>query len=85
MAMKKTVITAQGFEAKDAYHRVEGVTLTSKDKLSFRVRSYKDSSGLPAFADEGFDCDYDIGGDNPIAQAYAFIKASEKFENAQDC
>lgn len=85
MAMKKTVTTAQGFEANDAYHRVENVVLTSKDKMSFRIRSYKDASGLPAFADEGFECDYNINGSNPIAQAYVFAKASEKFQDSLDC
>ena len=44
MALQKTAITPQGFEATNAYHRVEGVRLTKKDELAFNVRGYKDAS-----------------------------------------
>jgi hypothetical protein len=84
MALKKTAITPHGFTASDAYHRVEG-TQVSKDKLTFHVRSYKDNSGLPHFADASFNCVYDIAGSNPIAQAYAHLKTLPEFDGATDC
>ena len=84
MALKKTVNTIQGFEAIDAYHRVEGVQI-NKDKINFQIRSYKDDSGLPHFADLSFNCAYDIQGDNPIRQAYKFIKTLPDFADAVDC
>lgn len=45
MALKKTVITQHGFDAVEAYHRVEGVHI-GKDKITFQVKSYKDNSGV---------------------------------------
>ena len=84
MALKKTAITPQGFTASEAYHRVEGIQL-SKDKITFQVRSYKDNSGLPHFADAPFNCAYDIAGDNPIKQAYAHLKTLPEFFGATDC
>ena len=84
MAIKKTTITQQGFNAVDAYHRVEG-TQVSKDTITFQVRSYKDNSGLPHFADASFNCAYDIAGSNPIAQAYVHLKTLPEFAGATDC
>lgn len=85
MALKKTVKTQQGFDAVDAYHRVEGVRLNGKQNMSFQVRSYKDDSGLPAFADAAYETAYDINGNTPIAQAYAHVKSLPEFADAKDC
>lgn len=85
MAIKKTVTTEQGFDAVDAYHRVEGVRLNSKTKMLFQIRSYKDNSGLPAFADSFFETTYDLNGDNLISQAYKYIKTLPEFSDAKDC
>lgn len=85
MALKKTVSTEQGFEAVDAYHRVEGVRLNGKTSMSFQIRSYKDNSGVQAFADAAYEAEYDINGNNPIAQAYSHIKALPEFADAKDC
>jgi len=84
MALKKTVTTVHGFEAVDAYHRVENVVLNSKDKITFHVRSYKESS-FPAFNDQSLECAYNLNGGNPIAQAYDYLKTTDEFSNAQDC
>jgi hypothetical protein len=84
MALKKTVKTPHGFDASDAYHRIEG-TQISKDTMAFQVRSYKDNSGLPHFADASFNCEYDIAGSNPIAQAYSYLKTLPEFAGAFDC
>jgi hypothetical protein len=85
MALMKTVKTNFDVEIKDAYHRIENVTLTKKDKMSFRLRSYKDASSAVAFADAGFDSEYKIDGSNPIAQAYGFLKSLKEFEDFVDC
>lgn len=84
MALQKTVNTPHGFEANDAYHRVEG-TQISKDTIKFQVRSYKNNSDLPHFADASFGCAYDIAGDNPIAQAYKHLKTLPEFAGATNC
>jgi hypothetical protein len=84
MALKNTVTTQQGFDAVDAYHRVEGLQI-GKDEMTFQVRSYKDNSGLPHFADASFNCAYNLAGDNPIKQAYEHIKTLPAFAGATDC
>jgi hypothetical protein len=85
MALEKTVQTPQGFEAQNAYHRVEGLQIKNKTTISYMVRSYKDNSGFPHFADLPFSCAYDIAGDNPIKQAYKHLKTLPEFAGATDC
>lgn len=84
MALKKSAQTPFGVNVQDAYIRVEGVQLTSKDQISFRVRTSVDGV-LPHFADVGYECAYDIQGYNPIAQAYKHLKTLPEFEGAIDC
>jgi hypothetical protein len=84
MALQKTTVTPQGFDATNAYHRVEGVSLKAKDEISFRVRSYKDASEAVAFYDAGFFCAYDLAGENPIKQAYEHLKTHPEFAGAAD-
>jgi hypothetical protein len=84
MALKQTVTTVHGFEAIDAYHRVENIVMVGKDKIKFYVRSYKEP-GLPAFNDQPMECAYSIDGDNPIKQAYLHIKTTDEFSAAKDC
>lgn len=85
MALKKTVLTPQGFDAVDAYHRVEGVRMPSKTEILFQVRSYKDDSGVAHFNDVAHACAYDLNGNNPIAQAYNHVKSLPEFTDAEDC
>lgn len=85
MALKKTVRTPFGFESIDAYHRVEGVSLASKTQISYFLRSYKDNSGVPAFAEVHQFCQYDMNGANPIAQAYADAKQLPEMAESINC
>ena len=84
MALNKTTTSSQGFEAVNAYHRVEGLCLVTNQSMTFRVRTYKDVS-FPAFADNGYSFSYDITGENPIKQAYEYLKTLPEFSNATDC
>lgn len=85
MALKKTVTTPQGFEAKNAYHRIEAVRLTGKTNMQFNVYSHVDADTLPFFDEYLFDCNYDVNGQNPIKQAYEFLKTQPEFSDATDC
>lgn len=85
MALKKTVTTAHGFVADNAYHRVENMTFQGKNVIKFNVKSYKDSSASTPFAVVDFGCKYDINGANPFAQAYVFVKNLPEFAGATDC
>jgi len=84
MALNKTTILLQGFEAINAYHRVKGLCLVTNQNMTFRVYAYKDIS-YPAFSDNGYSCAYDITGENPIKQAYEHLKTLPEFANATDC
>lgn len=84
MALTKTVLTDQGFEATDAYHRVEAVLITGKNSMSFYLRSYKEI-GKPCFAEIMTVAPYDLIGKNPIKQAYEYVKTMPQFVDAVDC
>ena len=85
MALKKTVQTPHGFNAVDAYHRVEGLHIKNKTTIAYMVRSYMDNSGVPAFADCAYESSYDINGLNPINQAYIHLKTLLNFSDSIDC
>lgn len=85
MALQKTVTTIHGFEAEQAYHRVEGVMLSAKDQIEFQLRSYKNNEPNSfAFADQHFSCVYDLNTSNPIKQAYEYLKTRSEFSDATD-
>ena len=84
MALKKTQTTVHGFEAIDAYHRVEALAIQGKDKINFKVRSYADKE-KPFYSEQDMSCAYDMNGANPFQQAYAHAKTTDDFAGAQDC
>lgn len=84
MALQKTTTTFQGFTATDAYHRVEGITLVQKNRMTFQVRSYK-QVGFPFFSDASHATAFDLNGPNPIEQAYEHLKTLPEFADAVDC
>lgn len=85
MALEKNVMSPQGFDAIDAYHRVSGVSLIAKNKIIFSVQSFKDKDCSMAFASEQHSCLYALTGNNPIAQAYYHLKTLPEFLGAKDC
>lgn len=84
MALSKTVLSAYGFQATNAYHRVEAVSLVGKENLNFHVRSYV-AADKPFFAEQVLSCAYALEGENPIKQAYAHLKTLSDFAGAVDC
>jgi hypothetical protein len=84
MALAKTVSTVHGFQAVNAYHRVEAVRLIGKDQINFHVRSYA-STDKPFFVESVLSCIYEIDGENPIKQAYNHLKTLPEFAGATDC
>jgi hypothetical protein len=83
MALEKTTGTPFGITVENAHHRVEGVVL-NKISLQFKVRSYV-SLDHPAFTETVHMCPYDIDGENPIKQAYEYLKTTDQFSDAKDC
>lgn len=85
MAIQKDSTTVHGFNAPEAYYRVEEVKLENKDKMSFFVQVYKSQESTDyAFNSFGYSCDYDINGANPIAQAYTHLKTLSEYSSATD-
>ena len=85
MALKQKISTVSGIEVADAYHRVERVTFVDKANITFAVNAYKDSEIKAYITSKFYSCDYNISGNNPIAQAYVHLKTLEEFANAVDC
>jgi hypothetical protein len=84
MALSKTVFTDHGFEAINAYHRVEAVLIVGKDTINFYLRSYKEVD-KPCFAEQLLSAAYDLSGENPLKQAYEHVKTLSQFIDALDC
>jgi hypothetical protein len=84
MALLKTVSTVHGFEAVDAYHRVEAVSIVGKESVNFYLRSYKEVD-KPFFAEQLLSANYSLTGENPIKQAYLHVKSLSQFSDAVDC
>lgn len=84
MALKKSVVTSFGVNVSDAYHRVHNVRLITKESMNFAVQTSVDGK-LPPFSDIQHFCDYAIDGENPIKQAYEYLKTLPEFSGATDC
>ncbi|RQQ19736.1 hypothetical protein DF107_18210 [Burkholderia stagnalis] len=81
MALMIDTTTPQGLTVQHAYCRVEAMSL-ERTMVTFRLRRYKDNTGLPAFDDTPFACPYDLAGENPFKQAYRFLRAQPDFADA---
>lgn len=84
MALSKTIETVHGFQASNAYHRVEAVSLIGKEQIRFHVRSYM-AVDKPFFAEQTMISAYNLNLDNPIKQAYNHLKTLPEFAGAVDC
>lgn len=85
MALSIDRATPWGLDVQNAYCRVEKPTLVDKDSISFNLRCYAQPAGVPHFSDEVFSCEYNLNGDNPIKQAYEYLKSLSEFSAATDC
>lgn len=85
MALSVDRATSWGINIPDAYCRVEQLSLVGKDSMSFNLRCYTQPAGVPHFFDEVFSCEYNLTGDNPLKQAYEYLKGLPEFSNATDC
>jgi hypothetical protein len=53
--------------------------------MQFNVYSHIDGQTVPFFAEYLFDCPYDVSGENPLKQAYEYLKTQLEFAGATDC
>jgi hypothetical protein len=84
MALKKTVVTPQGFEAIDAYIVCESLRVVSKKELDLQLNYYKEK-GLLSFYSVYHVAPYNIDGPNPFQQAYEYLKTLPEFLDSADC
>ena len=86
MALKLNtkIKTEQGFEIFGAYCRVEDVKI-NKTTAYCVLRKYKDDSGVSHFVEDGIAYPYSLEGDNPIKQAYDYIKTLPEYSDVTDC
>ena len=85
MALSKTIQTESGITVENAYHRVREVKIQGTNYLHFKVKSFADKSQGRPFSESEHGCDYDLEGNNPLAQAYTYVKTLSEFANAIDC
>lgn len=84
MALEVNYTTSSDVTINSAYVRVEGVQL-SKEHASFVVCYYVSASSKTAADRQVNSCSYDLEGENPIKQAYLYLKTLPEFEGAEDC
>lgn len=85
MAMSKTVKTPQGFEAINAYHRIENISVHGKTEIVCSVTSYKDKDQTVSFSAQRVVCPYEVTGENVFIQAYSHVKELSEFVGSVDC
>lgn len=84
MAIQSTITTDSGISIEKAYSRVEKIKLTSKTSIAFELASYVSQESNLAFNSKGYLAKYDLNGENPIRQAYIYLKSLPEFEQSQD-
>jgi hypothetical protein len=89
MALEKTFVTSQGFDAVNAYHRIEKIDVVSKTEMRLDVRSYKhkpEPEKTPVLLSSFIvSVPFDVNGAGVFSQAYTGLKQTANFENAVDC
>lgn len=61
---------------------VTGITIAAEhNSMTFGV-NYRATESSDPFSSDVFSCDYDSSGDDPITQAYAYLKTLDEFSGA---
>ncbi|MEN0615477.1 hypothetical protein [Klebsiella indica] len=78
-------ISFRGLTVSGAYVTVNMPRiLVDKETLSFGVIFKADASAEEELYSEQYECAYDISGENPFSQAYAYLKTLDQFSGATD-
>ena len=85
MALQKTVKTLHGFTAENAYHKIDNVKIINKESMTFDVKVCKSKNETIAFDTLSFQCMYELDKENPIKQAYLYLKTCSEFVDSTDC
>lgn len=78
-------VSFRGLSVTDGVARVNLPSIsTDKATLSFGVRYFASDKEVEELYSEQFNCAYDITGENPFSQAYAYLKTLDQFSGAVD-
>lgn len=86
MAIQKT-IDFKGISVEDAYIRIVSAMIIKINVSDFTCSlsvSKKSSKTSVAFDSATYEFPFDIGGENPYAQGYAYLKTLDEFQGAVD-
>lgn len=83
MALSKN-INYKGIDVSNAYIKVWRID-GDKTTLKCGVGYYASSSSHDLFKSETYEFSYNINGENPIQQAYEYLKTLPEFSGATDC
>ncbi|WP_334028919.1 hypothetical protein [Burkholderia orbicola] len=76
-------VNFKGVKIQNAYLRVWNIEL-SQTRITFGLGVFASAESIDMIDSTRFDCDYDINGANPIAQAYAHVKSFPEYASAVD-
>ncbi|QQO67906.1 hypothetical protein [Klebsiella michiganensis] len=72
-----------GVTISPCYIVVGAISISAdRNKMSFIVE-YKSGTEAEAFQSDCFTCDYSLAGENPEAQAYAWLKSQSSFFDSE--
>lgn len=89
MALHKSVATKFGGGLNSSYHRIENISFTGKELISFNVCSYfvnPNETTVEPMSRAQYVCAYNLESTvNPFQQGYAHIKALPEWAGSVDC
>jgi hypothetical protein len=85
MALSKQLDYEPSGGNSNMYWRIEEVRITDKTNLLIVIRARRTADTDYHLDERVFEAAYDINGANPLAQAYAYVKALPEFASATDC
>jgi hypothetical protein len=93
MAIQKTITTNTSLVVANSYCRIESLSMFNKNMISFQLVCYANNNKVGSsnemecvsFEQKQYSCVYNITGENPIKQAYEYLKTLPEFANATDC
>jgi hypothetical protein len=74
-----------GINIPKAYYRINVIRQLNKQNGVALVTGYVDANEAEGFFQKDYLFSYDLAGDNPIRQAYKYLKTLPDFADAQDC
>jgi hypothetical protein len=84
MALQKST-EIMGLSTKNAYYQVVSVKELGKNGAIAVVHGFTNDSKEHSFYKNEFAFAYDMSGENPIKQAYEYIKTLPEFADAVNC